>query len=60
MVTVASDIPLAALTLRQNDNPSLGFPQDVPTLTTFPVISGRADSSLQAALAQGKTLSYRK
>ena len=30
--------PLAAITIRQTDNPSLEFPGDVPTLTTFPVI----------------------
>ena len=37
LVTVESSQPLAAVTLRQNDDPELGFPQDVPTLAVFPV-----------------------
>ncbi|MEE8585691.1 MAG: hypothetical protein V3T83_12665 [Acidobacteriota bacterium] len=44
-LTLSSDIPLAAVTLRQNDDPSKEFPQEVPTLTTMPVVPGRADSS---------------
>lgn len=43
-VTVESDKPLAAVTLRQNDS-GLPFPQTVPALTAFPVVSGRADSA---------------
>jgi hypothetical protein len=43
VVTVESDQPIAAVTLRQNDDPSREFPDEVPTLTAFPVISGRAD-----------------
>lgn len=42
-VTISSSLPLAALTLRQNDDPSLEFPQEVPTLTAMPVVPGRAD-----------------
>ena len=41
-LTVASSLPLAAITLRQNE-PPMAFPAAVPTLTTFPVIPGRAD-----------------
>ena len=40
VLTVESTVPLAALTLRQNDNPIREFPSEVPTLTTFPVIPG--------------------
>lgn len=43
VVTVASDQPLAAVTLRQRDDPLRDFPEEVPALTAFPVISGRAD-----------------
>ena len=39
VVVVASDQPLAAVTLRQNDDPDADFPEEVPTLTTFPVVS---------------------
>ncbi len=42
-VTVNSPASLAAVTLRQNDAPG-EFPDDVPTLTTFPVIPGAAAS----------------
>ena len=38
VVVVSSDQPLVAVTLRQNDNPGADFPEEVPTLTTFPVI----------------------
>ena len=41
LLTVQSTMPLAAVTLRQNDDPTKIFPQDVPTLTAFPVIAGR-------------------
>src|SRR5690606_41446075 len=44
IATIASDQPLAAVTLRQNDDGAIDFPAEVPTLTTFPVISGRADA----------------
>ncbi|UCF37048.1 MAG: hypothetical protein JSU96_20000, partial [Acidobacteriota bacterium] len=43
VVTVESDQLVTAITLRQNDDPATGFPQEVPTLTTFPVIECRAD-----------------
>ena len=42
VVTVDSDRPLAAVTLRQNSDPARPFPATVPTLTTFPVIAGTA------------------
>ncbi len=38
VVVVSSDKPLVAVTLRQNDDPAVDFPEEVPTLTTFPVI----------------------
>ena len=41
LLTVESDQPLVAVTLRQNDAPGQDFPEEVPTLTTFPVIPGR-------------------
>ena len=41
LLTVESDQPLVAVTLRQNDAPGEDFPDEVPTLTTFPVIPGR-------------------
>ena len=53
VVTVQSDQPLAAVTLRQNDDPLLGLPEDVPTLAVFPVIPGRGDEALAAALSAG-------
>ncbi|MFQ5737806.1 MAG: matrixin family metalloprotease [Acidobacteriota bacterium] len=45
-LTVESDRPIVALTLLQNDNLSVDFPGDVPILTAFPVVEGRADSAL--------------
>lgn len=36
---------LAAVTLRTNDDATKPFPQSVPVLTTFPVVSGRGDQS---------------
>ena len=45
-LTVESDQPIVGVTLRQNDDPTRSFPEDVPALTTFPVIPGRADSDL--------------
>jgi hypothetical protein len=40
ILRVKSDRPLAAVTVRQNDDASKEFPQEVPFLTTFPVIPG--------------------
>ena len=37
LVTVESNQPVAAVTLRQNDDPELDFPEDIPTLAAFPV-----------------------
>ncbi len=45
VVTVESDVPVAALTLRQNDDAAVGYPEEVPILTAFPVIPGRADAN---------------
>lgn len=42
VVTVRSSQPLAAVTLRQKDDPTIPFPQEVPVLTAFPVIPNRA------------------
>jgi hypothetical protein len=39
-LTVESTEPLSALTVRQHDNPALGFPEDVYLLTLFPVMPG--------------------
>ncbi len=44
VVTVGSDVAVAALTLRQNDDGAVPYPNEVPILTAFPVIAGRADS----------------
>ncbi len=43
-ITVSSDKPLSVVTLRQTDAPGVEFPDEVPTLTTFPVLPGRADA----------------
>jgi hypothetical protein len=40
ILVVKSDQPLFAVTVRQNDDPQKGFPQEVPFLTAFPVIPG--------------------
>jgi len=48
VITVHSNRPLAAVTLRQNDNPALPFPRDISTMSTFPVIPGRADAAIFA------------
>lgn len=45
LLTVASDRPLAVVTLRQRDDPSVDFPADVPTLTAFPVLTGRPETA---------------
>jgi photosystem II stability/assembly factor-like uncharacterized protein len=43
ILVITSDQPLAAVTVRQNDDPALEFPEEVPLLTTFPVIPGAPD-----------------
>ena len=45
MLTVHSSEPLAAVALRQRDDPYREFPDDVPTLTTFPVAPGAPDTA---------------
>lgn len=49
-MTIQSNQPLAAVTLRTND-PGRPFPQSVPALTTFPVIEGRSDSGLAGSFS---------
>jgi len=44
-ITVESSQPLAALTLRQRDDFAVPFPSEVTSLTTFPVVEGRADKA---------------
>ncbi len=39
LIAVSSDVPVAAVTLKQNDAPGT-FPDDVATLTAFPVLPG--------------------
>ena len=48
-VTVGSNVPIAALVIRQNDDPTVQFPDEVPSLTVFPVIPGRADGTADSA-----------
>jgi hypothetical protein len=43
IVTVMSDLPIAAVTLKQRNDPDQVFPGKIPTLTTFPVIRGIAE-----------------
>jgi hypothetical protein len=43
ILTVESDQPLVAVTVRQTDDPAKEFPQEVPILTTFPVMPGSLD-----------------
>lgn len=43
-VTLESDRPVAVMTLLQDDDAQLQFPNEVPILTAFPAISGRADA----------------
>jgi hypothetical protein len=45
VITVQSEQPLAAITLRQNDDPALAYPQDITSMCAFPVIGGRADAA---------------
>ena len=40
MIGVVSDQPLAAVTLRQRDDPAKVFPDDVFLMSVFPVIPG--------------------
>jgi hypothetical protein len=40
ILRVESDQPLVAVTVRQNDDPVKEFPEEVPFLTTFPVMPG--------------------
>lgn len=40
LVTVESSVPVAVVTLRQKNEIGVDFPQEVPLLTTFPVIPG--------------------
>ena len=54
-LTVSSDVPLVAVTLRQNDDPAIAFPDEVPTLATFPVIPGRSDLLFAAGRGVGGT-----
>ena len=46
VVTVAMDRPGTAVTLRQNDDGTVDFPDEVPTPVAFPVIPGRADGTV--------------
>ena len=45
MLTVHCSEPLPAVALRQRDDPYRDFPDDVPTLTTFPVAPGAPDTT---------------
>ncbi len=45
VVTVALDRPGTAVTLRQNDDGQVDFPDEIQTLVAFPVIPGRADGA---------------
>jgi hypothetical protein len=38
IVTAVSDKPVVAVTVRQSDEPNVYFPEEVATMTTFPVI----------------------
>ena len=53
-VTFSSNLPVAALTLRQNDGPARDFQSEVPVFTTFPVIPGDLiqDSPVEALNGQ--------
>jgi len=42
-ITVGSDVPLAAVTLRQRDSPAKSPPDDYYLISVFPVVPGRAD-----------------
>ena len=47
VLTVESDQPFAAVTLRQTDVQTQNFPQEVPTMCTFPVIDRRTQANHQ-------------
>lgn len=49
-MTVESSTPVAVTVLLQDDAPA-SFPEDVPILTAFPVLTGRADSSNAAEIS---------
>lgn len=51
LVVESSQAPLAAVTLRQNDIPGVDFPNEVPTLTTFPVVPGAVGAALTGSFA---------
>jgi hypothetical protein len=40
LLVVESDQPIVAVSVRQTDDPNKEFPQEVPHLTTFPVMPG--------------------
>ena len=40
LLEVSSPVPIVAVTLLQNDDPATPFPEDVGTLTAFPVLEG--------------------
>jgi hypothetical protein len=50
IITIESSSGLAAITLRQDHDPRSSFPDYVPTLTTYPIMAGRADSEPVAPL----------
>ena len=39
LLAISSPVPIVAVTLLQNDDPGTPFPQDVGTLTAFPVLT---------------------
>jgi len=43
VVTLESDQPIAAVTLRQTDSSSTSYPAEVPTMCAFPVIPSRTE-----------------
>ncbi len=56
VMTVQSAEPLAVVTLRHSDSPGVSFPADVPTLSPFPVVEGRADA--EPAVSAGRTFFF--
>ncbi len=40
LMSISSPVPIVAVTLLQNDDPAISFPEDVATLTAFPVLPG--------------------
>ncbi|HSR68105.1 MAG TPA: hypothetical protein VLU25_09190, partial [Acidobacteriota bacterium] len=53
-VTIASQQPIAVVTLQQNDDANVGLPGDVPILTAFPVLPGRSDIMLGPLNAESR------